>query len=93
MIDDAMVRVTGTDRRRQLLLESAFAAVNYDLKAELEQLVGVLPFVVDSPSDLRLCQAFMLWTLDRTSEAFDCLNGCDCNDARMLLRVMRAHAG
>ncbi|WP_408515023.1 DUF1039 domain-containing protein [Paraburkholderia sediminicola] len=75
---------------KRLLLEGAFAAVNYGLRDEVARLIDVLPAITVSAPEARQCRAFMLWGLGRDNEALGCLESCDDPDASMLAAVIRA---
>ncbi|EAA3660116.1 EscG/YscG/SsaH family type III secretion system needle protein co-chaperone [Salmonella enterica] len=72
----------------RIIVEAGFAAVNYGLRAELNDILAALPDWLDDPLQLAQCEAILLFGLGRRRAARARLKRLpdeDCQPLRALL--------
>lgn len=79
---------------RQLVVEAALAGVNHSLLAEARDILNVLPQLIPDPQVRLVCEAMLLFGLNRQSEALALLATSDSEEAQgMLVLLQQGIAG
>lgn len=74
---------------RQLLVEAALAGVNHNLLAEARDILNVLPQLIPDPQVRLVCEAMLLFGLDRQNEALALLASSTSKEARGMLVLLQ----
>lgn len=77
---------------RQLIVSSAFAAINHGLTIQAERIVAAFPELIPEPETRALCQALVLFGLSKPAAALHCLTTCLLPEALQLRQlIIEAH--
>lgn len=77
---------------RQLIVTTAFAAVNHGLTRQAEQIVGAFPELIPEPETRAVCQALVLFGLSQPAAALHCLTTLMTPEAVQLRQlILEAH--
>lgn len=74
---------------RQLVVEAALAGVNHSLLAEARDILNVLPQLIPDPQVRLVCEAMLLFGLNRQSEALALLATSDSEEAQGMLALLQ----
>lgn len=74
---------------RQLVVEAALAGVNHSLLAEACDILNVLPQLIPDPQVRLVCEAMLLFGLNRQSEALALLATSDSEEAQGMLALLQ----
>lgn len=74
---------------RQLVVEAALAGVNHSLLAEARDILNVLPQLIPDPQVRLVCEAMLLFGLNRQSEALALLATSDSEEAQGMLTLLQ----
>lgn len=74
---------------RQLVVEAALAGVNHSLLAEARDILNVLPQLIPEPQVRLVCEAMLLFGLNRQSEALALLATSSSPEAQGMLALLQ----
>lgn len=74
---------------RQLVVEAALAGVNHSLLAEARDILNVLPQLIPEPQVRLVCEAMLLFGLNRQTEALALLATSSSQDAQGMLVLLQ----
>lgn len=77
---------------RQLIVTTAFAAINHGLTLQAESIVAAFPELIPEPETRAICQALVLFGLSQPAAALHCLTALMTPEAVQLRQlILEAH--